>query len=386
VAVGISIVGNVTSGQWVRGSEAGGRSILGDLFGSNSWHHIVSSLNFSSGETIWYVNGTESDRVAEVSPVFRRPPETGGEFYLGWHLHSDGGAGLGLRVAAQLDGVIDEFRIHNRVLTTEEVTAGVWRVPSDELTDGLVLRWAFDDPTGDVEFDLSGNGNHGNRGVVPRFYSDVFLFGDEGFRGLTRPVMVKDDMLPIANLGCSSAVALVPANASVGLTFQVEVTLNSQPALGSAHLKGRHAVIYDAPEQWPLEDEPSFIPPITFPLVSVEGEACSARVYPTARCAPSAGRGVEVAQGGSAIIRLGTICSDGRPPVVEITQLPAGGSLYQVTDDPSNFYLSAVQRTLVSQPHLPEMPRCKFRAACDLSALLPCLTFRSQGAAFLNIC
>lgn len=355
VALGISIVGNVTTGQWTRGSEGGRRAILGSLFGSNSWHHVVTTLNATSGETTWFVNGTEASRIKEVVPLFRAPPLLGGELYLGWDISSDGGEGLGLIGTATLDALVDEFRLHNRVLTPAEVAAGLWAVPPPEGLPGMVLRWAFDDPLGGAEADLSGAGHHGMRGAVPRFYADVFPFQGEGFQQVTAPVMVKDDRLPVATTDCSLLVALVPAGASSTLEFQERVDVAGQPVLGSAQLlEGGRAVLYQAPAAWPQGT--SF--PVTFPVELSTG-SCDMRIYDTLRCAPTEARGVTVAHGDAAVIRLGTICADGLPPVVEITQLPPGGRLYQIIHDPTTFYVNAgtngdlVSCSLVAPPHPP---------------------------------
>eukprot|EP00959_Pyramimonas_sp_CCMP1952_P441128 9235129-Pyramimonas_sp.AAC.1 len=83
-----------------------------------------------------------------------------------------------------LTGSIDELRIYNRSLEPEEVRAyahippvraSVWaRALPPTLSNSLVLHWGFNEPGGQVERDLSGNGNHGARGSVPGLYGKFF--------------------------------------------------------------------------------------------------------------------------------------------------------------------------------------------------------------------
>ena len=56
------------------------------------------------------------------------------------------------------NGLIDEVRIYNRALSDNEIRNNY---KGSITTDGLVLWLRFDEGSGDVAYDVSGNGNHG---------------------------------------------------------------------------------------------------------------------------------------------------------------------------------------------------------------------------------
>jgi hypothetical protein len=67
---------------------------------------------------------------------------------------------------ANVDGVIDEVRIYKRPLSEEEIWVNMHnRLTGDE--PGLVGYWDFDEGMGQIVYDLSGNGNHGQLGSTP---------------------------------------------------------------------------------------------------------------------------------------------------------------------------------------------------------------------------
>ena len=64
------------------------------------------------------------------------------------------------------NGLIDEVAIFNRALSAEEIRANMHkRLSGDE--PGLVGYWDFDEGEGQIVYDLSGNGNHGQLGSTP---------------------------------------------------------------------------------------------------------------------------------------------------------------------------------------------------------------------------
>ena len=63
-------------------------------------------------------------------------------------------------------GLIDDVRIYNRALSTEEIQAQMHKKPA-VAEPNLVGYWDFDEGEGQVAYDMSGNGNDGQLGTSP---------------------------------------------------------------------------------------------------------------------------------------------------------------------------------------------------------------------------
>ena len=134
---------------WIKASGAwNAASVSASEIPDQSWHHIAGTYD---GSTInMYVDGVLS----------------GSRVHVGGNIdHDDSDLHIGSSIAdvvgRELSGLVDEVRLWNRALTTEEIQANM----NSTLTgneSGLVGYWDFDglDDDGLVP-DLSGNENHG---------------------------------------------------------------------------------------------------------------------------------------------------------------------------------------------------------------------------------
>lgn len=128
----------------------------------NSWNHIACTYSASAGEARLYLNG----QLAETKPmtgglrIGRMPIVIGGEN------PSD-------------DLIIDDFRVWNRPLSTEEIVANYAAKnagSSFEGADGLVLNYTFDQTLRD----MSGHNNH----AIPVGTIDFADFESTGIKSL----------------------------------------------------------------------------------------------------------------------------------------------------------------------------------------------------------
>jgi hypothetical protein len=111
----------------------------------------------------------------------------------------------------EFEGLIDEIAVYNTALSPEQIEQRLYtRLTGRE--PGLVTYWDFDDGSGQVVKDLSGNGNHAYLGTDPDDYdasdphwnlSDAPLDScrpaEVILRSLTRAVELKNDILHLLN-------------------------------------------------------------------------------------------------------------------------------------------------------------------------------------------
>jgi hypothetical protein len=125
-----------------------------------TWYHIVGTWDKSTGKIKLYINGsldvTRDGITTSLSPS--------GNFYIG-----------GFSINYSTYGLIDEVRIYNYARTPDEIrldyNAGYAARfgpatdcnsdPGSCMTKGLVAYWSFDEGSGNIAYDSSGNGNHG---------------------------------------------------------------------------------------------------------------------------------------------------------------------------------------------------------------------------------
>jgi len=125
----------------------------------NTWYHIVGVYDGSN--IIFYRNGVPLNQTPATGTI---SANTGFQYNL---IGFDTSRGA----SSAFSGLIDEVRVYNRALSTEEIkrlykigaTTKVNVPRKDTLTDGLVGSWTFDGPdmAADTAYDRSGNANNG---------------------------------------------------------------------------------------------------------------------------------------------------------------------------------------------------------------------------------
>lgn len=120
---------------------------------TNEWVHIAVVYDATSGERIYYQNGAvvASDKGASGS----------------FSLSSGCYIGYSYDATRWLPGEISELRVWKKQRTAEEIASGMYYV--DPTTDGLIAYWKFNEGTGNVIHDHSGNGNDITGSAVPEW-------------------------------------------------------------------------------------------------------------------------------------------------------------------------------------------------------------------------
>jgi hypothetical protein len=246
---------------------------------------------------------------------------------------------------------VDELRIYNRSLHTEEIQTILWKpsLPAS-VAASLVLHWGFDDPMGRLERDLSGNGNHGLRGSITAYHDEYFpvLFDDgkSSFFEISSPQFIQSTA-PRLNVSksCIFARPAVPVRWSLDRNASLKAVLvDRAPIVGELHLDNNndlHALeagddsmtsfglSYYPPAAWPVGL--SF--PFNFTLQLQGAGLHTVSVYPAPLCAPATYEIREkIALGEFRLLSLGGVCADGQRPGVEVLRPPTLGKLYQVAE------------------------------------------------------
>lgn len=124
---------------------------------NEQWHHV--SLISNGNEIQLFIDGQlESSRFTTGNFLPSLAP-----LEVGRQLHWSG------PTYSKVD--VDEVRIWNKTLTREEIQANMFR--EIEPQDGLVGYWRFDEGTGTVAYDSSGNGNDGTLVNSPTWTTDT---------------------------------------------------------------------------------------------------------------------------------------------------------------------------------------------------------------------
>ncbi len=122
----------------------------------NVWQHIAVTYNTSAttNDPKFYVNGVVKGIIAENTPSSVDDNDAANVFTIGNRTGLD----------RTFDGLIDDVRVYNRILTAAEVLAlykegaVTFKAPTDK---GLVGYWKFDEGAGAKATDSSGNRNTG---------------------------------------------------------------------------------------------------------------------------------------------------------------------------------------------------------------------------------
>ena len=121
-----------------------GELLVGSDIRGIGWTYIV--VTRKGNQFVLYENAAISDSSESNASVFR-----GSSLYFGC-LAS---------ITRFFNGTIDDVRIYNRALPASEIQQLYNLTPQMVSTSGLVGHWKFDEGTGLIARDYSGNGNHG---------------------------------------------------------------------------------------------------------------------------------------------------------------------------------------------------------------------------------
>ncbi len=144
---------------------------------TGTWYHVVGVWDASAFNLMIYVNGTLDVTQNTGASV---PVITSGS---GLRVGSDGGG------TSRWNGVLDDVRLYNRVLSAAEITTLYnWHVSPP--SSGLAGRWKFDESGGTTASDSSGNVNNGTLTNGPTFTSAGKLAGALTLNGTTQYVSV----------------------------------------------------------------------------------------------------------------------------------------------------------------------------------------------------
>ncbi len=180
-----------------------------NIVNDGKWHHVVSVRD--AGNNLYlYIDGM-SDR-APVVDTTNSTLANDGAFEIGQR--SNGGAGK-----VPFDGLVDDVRIYNRALSVEEVrylynrTSPTKTEPIFAWDDdsSLVGHWSFDDGSGTVAQDKSGNENNG-----------ILTSGPKWAPGKLGPAMDFDGINDYVNVDYKSILDFKGANQSFTISAWIK--------------------------------------------------------------------------------------------------------------------------------------------------------------------
>ncbi|GAN31510.1 LamG-like jellyroll fold domain-containing protein [Candidatus Brocadia sinica] len=123
------------------------KAAVKDLVNSvGSWYHVVGTYNKATGEQKLYVNG-------QLVNTRNHPA---GNTVVPLTLYSDMKIGQSMISNGYFNGKIDDFRLYNQAMTDQEV-----QDLYNAFSTGLQASYPFDEGSGTVATDASGNGNDG---------------------------------------------------------------------------------------------------------------------------------------------------------------------------------------------------------------------------------
>ena len=145
---------NIAFGVW---DEAGNGYYAGEITLTEGWHHLVGVYDpsLSSDNVKLYVDGKQIGETADFT----------GKISI-----SDYPLYIGCVSGQYFSGIIDEVRIYNRALSPEEIKA-LYEATKPlfypkrwshlDTFPGCVLNLTFEEPSGNIAYDISGFRNHG---------------------------------------------------------------------------------------------------------------------------------------------------------------------------------------------------------------------------------
>lgn len=122
-----------------------------------SWQHIAVTFDATTGVKRLYIDGALVG--AEDQPALDFVPNTDGLLTIGagWYPSTQPGNFF--------DGMLDELRIWSVVRTPQELRSAMNRALTGNEA-GLAAYYTFEEGTGDILIDRSGNGHHGRLGAT----------------------------------------------------------------------------------------------------------------------------------------------------------------------------------------------------------------------------
>ncbi|MDD5163028.1 MAG: VWA domain-containing protein [Candidatus ainarchaeum sp.] len=129
---------------------------LSSMVGYNNqqWHHVVATLSSTVGMKL-YVDGNPNpvarDTITRTAKNYAGFWKTGSDSLTGW-------PGVP-PITNEFNGIIDEVRVYHRVLTAVEINQHYNGVFNNNAN--LVGYWAFNESSGNIASDSSGNNNTG---------------------------------------------------------------------------------------------------------------------------------------------------------------------------------------------------------------------------------
>jgi parallel beta-helix repeat protein len=125
-----------------------------------SWHHVALCYDKSTQRMQGFLDGVEAP--TEVSGDRSAPWKSGYGLFYGFGATDGTNMGSG----GYFNGIIDEVRVWNYARTPEEIISDMNHVLMGPKA-GLVGYWRFDEGSGQIAHDSSGNGNDAQLGSTP---------------------------------------------------------------------------------------------------------------------------------------------------------------------------------------------------------------------------
>ena len=121
-----------------------------------TWYHVAVTYDTENRVAVLYVDGREQSRIEDYGngEAVNLGKQTRGKDFMFKIGHSYGEPE---DYSRQLDGAVCEVRVWGVVRTQEEIFASMYDV--DPKTPGLLAYWKFNEGSGDVVKDWTGNGN-----------------------------------------------------------------------------------------------------------------------------------------------------------------------------------------------------------------------------------
>jgi hypothetical protein len=152
----------------------------------NCWYNIVITYKRNSISSI-YINGSLMNSVATDDAAIFTPAQASLAIGTGFNVYPT--------VVHPTNGIIDEIRLYNRVLSQIEIT-NLYQAGSIKLSaapnTGLIGYWPFDEGSGNVAYDFSGNKNNNGTLVGSPTYTDGIIGKALTFNGSSDYVTLKN--------------------------------------------------------------------------------------------------------------------------------------------------------------------------------------------------
>ena len=141
------------------------------VFSVDTWYHVVGVYDDTTSAFTIYIDGREI--------------KTGAASFAPDADNTSLSIGQSSQGAERFPGIIDDVRVYNRALSASEAallfrtTSNVTSAPST----GLVAHWPFDDASGTIATDATGNGSDGTLTNGPQWTTAGMLGGAIDFNG-----------------------------------------------------------------------------------------------------------------------------------------------------------------------------------------------------------